>query len=48
MCVHTFELLSTFGLIWMVVAPAALAMSVSDAAGWTIDDVPQTKKTWDA
>ena len=35
-------------LIWMVVAPAAFAMSVSEAAGWTSDDVPQTIKTWDS
>ncbi len=28
----------------MVVAPASAAMSVSEAAGWTTDEVPHTKK----
>jgi hypothetical protein len=29
----------------MVIAPASMAMSVSEAAGWTTDEVPQTKST---
>jgi hypothetical protein len=29
----------------MAVAPASAAMSVSEVAGWTTDDVPQTKRT---
>ena len=33
------------GLTWMVVLPAAIARSVSEAAGWTRDEVPIQKNT---
>src|ERR1039458_10518399 len=34
-----------FGLIWMVVAPALIAVSVKEAAGCTSEEVPMQKKT---